>query len=100
MSETKENIRTILKMFLTDLDNTNISDEEQKALLSTLKEIASPYVSTYTAIRMSGYKKSEFYELVRQGKLPKGEHKQGMKEIQYNKALLEEAIHKLNSERK
>lgn len=87
-------------MFLTDLDNTNISEAEQKALLDTLKEISSPYVSTYTAIRMSGYEKSRFYELVKQGKLPKGEHLQGSKEIRYNKALLEKAIKDLKSDNK
>lgn len=87
-------------MFLTNLDNSNISEEQQKALLDTMKEIASPYVSTYTAIRMSGYEKSQFYELIRQGKLPKGEHRQGFKEIQYNKVLLEQALRKLKSENK
>lgn len=100
MSETKENIRTILKVFLTDLDNTNITEEQEKALLKTLREIASPMVSTYTAIRMSGYEKSRFYQLISEGKLPKGEHDQGSKEIKYNKAKLEEAIEKLKSERK
>ena len=87
-------------MFLTNLDNSNISEEQQKALLDTMKEIASPYVSTYTAIRMSGYEKSQFYELIRQGKLPKGEHRQGFKENQYNKVLLEQALLKLKSENK
>jgi len=100
MSETKENIRTILKTLLLSLDNTNISEEQEKALLDSLKEIASPTVSTYTAIRMSGYEKSRFYQLIKEGKLPKGEHDQGSKEIRYNKAKLEEAIAKLKSERK
>jgi len=100
MSETKENIRTILNTLLFSLDNTNISEEQEKALLKTLREIASPTVSTYTAIRMSGYEKSRFYQLVSEGKLPKGEHDQGSKEIRYNKAKLEEAIAKLKSAKK
>ena len=100
MSETKENIKTILKTLLWSLDNTNISEEQEKNLLKTLREISSPTVSTYTAIRMSGYEKSRFYQLVKEGKLPKGEHDQGSKEIRYNKAKLEEAIKKLKSERK
>lgn len=100
MSTIKEEIRCVLQMFLTNLDNTNISEEHQKALLKTLQEIASPYVSTYKAIRMTGYEKSQFYELIRQGKLPKGEHEQGSKEIRYNKFLLEQAIQKLKSEKK
>lgn len=87
-------------MFLSDLDNTNISEAEQKALLDTLKEIASPYVSTYVAMRMAGVEKSQFYNLIREGKLPKGEHRQGSKEIIYNKALLEKAIKELKSSRK
>lgn len=100
MSETKENIRTILKTLLWSLDNTNISEEKEKDLLKTLREIASPMVSTYTVIRMSGYEKSRFYQLIKEGKLPKGEHDQGSKEIKYNKAKLEDAIEKLKSERK
>ena len=87
-------------MFLTDLDNTNITEEQEKAVRKTLRDIASPMVSTYTAIRMSGYEKSRFYQLISEGKLPKGEHDQGSKEIKYNKAKLEEAIEKLKSERK
>lgn len=87
-------------MFLTDLDNTNISEEQQRALLDTLKEISSPYVSAYTAIKMSGYEKSQFYQLIKEGKLPKGEHIQGFKEIHYNKAKLEDALRKLKSDRK
>lgn len=100
MSDIKENIRSILNLFLTDLDNTNISESQQRALLDTLKEISSPYVSAYTAMRMAGKKRSEFYELIRQGKLPKGEHIIGFKEIHYNKAELERAIEILASENK
>lgn len=100
MSDIKENIRTILAYFLDNLDNTNISESQQRALLDTLKEVSSPYVSAYTAMRMTGKQRSEFYELIRQGKLPKGEHIIGFKEIHYNKAELERAIEKLKSERK
>jgi len=83
-----------------DAGNTKVTEEEERALLSSLKEIASPYISTYTAIRMTGLKKSEFYELIRQGKLPKGEHIQGFKEIHFNKAKLIDAIRELKSEEK
>ena len=102
MSSILREIRSILANWVENIDagNTNISEEEERALLGSLKEISSPYVSTYTAIRMSGKKKSEFYELIRQGKLPKGEHIQGFKEIHFNKAKLIEAIKKLKSEDK
>lgn len=82
-------------MFLTDLDNTNISEEQQNKLLDTLKEIASPYVSTYTAMRMAKLNKSRFYQLIKEGKLPQGEHRQGHNEVEFNKYLLEKAISEL-----
>jgi len=101
MSEIRELLRNTLLSVAEGLetDNTVLSEKEMEMVLDSLRQVTSPYVSTYTAIRLSGYGKSEFYKLIEEGKLPKGEHIQGFKEIHYNKAKLIKALKKLDSEK-
>ena len=102
MSETRENLKNILRKTADGLDtgNTILSDKEMEYLVEEFRQVTSPYISAYTAMRLSGYQKSEFYKLISEGKLPKGEHVQGFKEIHYNKAKLLKALKKLDSEKK
>ena len=77
--------------------NSNLSEKEMEFILDSIREATSEEISTYTAIKMSGYSKSQFYQLVKDGLLPKGYHVQGFKEIRYNKLKLEKALKKLDS---
>ena len=97
MSEITKQIRTILASWVDaiDADNSHIPEEQEKQLLDTLKIIASPYVSAYTAQRIAKEKqRSTFYNKIKKGILPKGEHIQGFKEAHYNKYLVEKAAEK------
>lgn len=99
MSEIQERLRNILLRTADGLDtgNTHLDAPEMEFLLDTFSEITSPDISTYTAIKLSGYSKSEFYKLVSDGLLPKGYHVQGFKEVRYNKEKLLKALKKLKS---
>ena len=98
MSEIRENLESILRKTADGLHtgNTNLDECEMEFLLNTFNEVTSPDISTYTAIKLSGYSKSEFYKLVSDGLLPKGYHVQGYKEIRYNKERLLKALEKLD----
>ena len=99
MSEIQERLSGVLLKTAEGLrtGNTHLDEPEMEFLLDTFNEITSPDISTYTAIKISGYSKSEFYKLVSDGLLPKGYHVQGFKEIRYNKERLLKALKKLDS---
>ena len=99
MSEIQERLSGVLLKTGEGLrtGNTHLDEPEMEFLLDTFNEITSPDISTYTAIKISGYSKSEFYKLVSDGLLPKGYHVQGFKEIRYNKERLLKALKKLDS---
>lgn len=99
MSETREKLESILRKTADGLHtgNTNLDDCEMEFLLDTFNEVTSQDISTYTAIKLSGYSKSQFYKLIDDGLLPKGYHVQGFKEIRFNKERLLKALKKLKS---
>lgn len=99
MSEIQERLSNVLLKTAEGLrtGNTHLDEPEMEFLLDTFNEVTSPDISTYTAIKLSGYSKSEFYKLVSDGLLPKGYHVQGFKEIRYNKERLLKALKKLKS---
>lgn len=99
MSEIQERLSSVLLKTAEGLrtGNTHLDEPEMEFLLDTFNEVTSPDISTYTAIKLSGYSKSEFYKLVSDGLLPKGYHVQGFKEIRYNKERLLKALKKLKS---
>ena len=82
MSETQENLKNILKAASDGLDtgNTRLDEKEMEFLIDTLKEVTSPEISSYSAIKISKYEKSQFYKLIKDGLLPPGYHVQGFKE--------------------
>ena len=99
MSETQENLESILRKTADGLKtgNTILDEKEMEFLIDTLKEVTSPEISTYNAIQLSKFEKSQFYKLINDGLLPKGYHVQGFKEIRYNKERVEKAAKKLKS---
>lgn len=103
MSEITKSIRTILANWVNAIDagNTNIPEDQEKQLLDVLCTIASPYISTYTAQQLlkkaTKKEKATFYNMIKDGRLPKGEHVQGFKETHFNKYKVEKAIKELDS---
>lgn len=97
MSETCENLKSILRKTADGLDtgNTILNEEEMSFLVDTISEVTSPDISTYTALNMSTLSKSQFYKLISDGILPKGYHVQGYNEIRFNKVRMEEALRKI-----
>ena len=102
MSEIQERLSNILLKTAEGLKtgNTHLDESEMDFLIDTFKEVTSPDISSYTAIKLSKYSKSEFYKLVSDGLLPKGYHVQGYKEIRYNKERLLKALDKLDRQKK
>ena len=60
MSETRENLKSILRKTADGLDtgNTILNEEEMSFLVDTISEVTSPDISTYTALNMSTLSKS------------------------------------------
>ena len=81
-----------------DTGNTHLDKKEMEFLIDTFKEVTSPEISTYNAIKLSKFEKSQFYKLIKDGLLPKGYHVQGFKEIRFNQERVEKAARKLKSE--
>lgn len=100
MSETQENLENILRKTADGIHtgNTILNEKEMEFLIDTLKEVTSPEISTYNAIKLSRLKKSQFYKLIKDGLLPKGYHVQGFKEIRFNQERVKKAARKLKSE--
>lgn len=75
-------IRILLKKILDDIDagNSNITEEEERKIISMLSEIADNRMSKYQACQYLNISRATFDNLVRDGFLPEGTHQAGFKE--------------------
>lgn len=86
-------IKKYLLQMVDDIDagNTNITEEEAIQLAATLKEY------TDKTKRLSKYQacvsRATFDNYVRAGKLPRGKHEAGFKELSWSKKDLDDFIH-------
>ena len=80
-------IRSLLVKIVDDIDagNSNITEDEATKLIDTLKEL------TDKEKRLS---RATFDNYVREGKLPKGKHEIGFKELSWSKKDLDEFVRK------
>lgn len=89
-------IRKHLSRIIEDIDagNTNITEEEALKLIEVLKEFNSKdkYLSKYQAYTYLNMSRAKFDNMVREGKIPKGKHIAGFKELFWNKKEIEELI--------
>lgn len=83
-------IRDLLVQIVNNIDtgNSNMTDEEMRELTYILEKINNPYMSKYQACDFLNIKRSRFDELVREGKIPKGNKVSGFKELFWKKADL------------
>lgn len=93
-----ELIKKYLLKLVDDIDagNSNISDNEAVELVDTLKRLTDKEkrTSKYAACRYLNVSRATFDNYVRAGKLPKGNHEIGFKELSYSKKNLDEFIRK------
>lgn len=91
-------LRKMLSQIIDDIDagNTNLEEEEEIAILSTMTNIMDKRakLSKYQACNYLGISRATFDNYVREGKLPKGKKEQGFKELFWTKKELTEAIKK------
>lgn len=87
-------IKDLLQKIINDIDtgNSNISEEQQRDIIHYLTDVTSPYVSKYTACKLLNISSSTFNEYIKKGKIPKGQKRQGFKELFWNKNELLESF--------
>ena len=87
-------IRTALKQFINDIDsgNTNITEEQQKELLSLLLQFNQKEYSKIEAANYIGVSRATFDNYINRGWIPKGRKRQGFKELSWNKSDLDEFL--------
>lgn len=93
-----EIIKNLLCKIIDDLDagNTNISEEDSKKIVETINEVTykDKRLSKYASCRYLNISRATFDNYVRTGKLPKGKHEAGFKELSWSKKDLDEFIRK------
>lgn len=91
-------IRSLLVKIVDDIDagNSNITEEEAVKLIGTLKELSDKErrLSKYAACEYLNVSRATFDNYVREGKLPKGKHEVGFKELSWSKKDLDEFVRK------
>ena len=87
-------IKTALKQFINDIDsgNTNITEEQQKELLSLLLQFNQKEYSKIEAANYIGVSRATFDNYISKGLLPKGTKRQGFKELSWNKQDLDKYL--------
>lgn len=78
-------IKDLLLQIINDIDtgNSNISEDNQMKIIDLLKEYTdkSRYLSKYAACQYLKISRATFDNYVRDGKIPRGEHRIGFKEL-------------------
>lgn len=79
-----------------DAGNSNITEDEANELINTLKELTDKEkrLSKYAACRYLNVSRATFDNYVREGKLPKGKHEIGFKELSWSKKDLDNFVKK------
>ena len=91
-------IRNLLLKIVNDIDagNSNITEDEAIQLIDTLKELTNRErrLSKYAACEYLNISRATFDNYVREGKLPKGKHEIGFKELSWSKKDLDMFVKK------
>ena len=87
-------IKTSLQQFINDIDsgNSNISEQEQKELLSILQKFNQKELSKIEAANYIGVSRATFDNYVSKGLISKGIKKQGFKELIWTKNELDKFL--------
>ena len=87
-------IKTALKQFIDDIDsgNSNITEEQQKELLSLLLQFNQKEYSKIEAADYIGVSRATFDNYINKGLIPKGKKRAGFKELFWYKKDLNKFI--------
>jgi len=89
MAMSMKTLRTLLQNIIDDMDcgNSNLSDEEILEVIDMLKEYSRKDIplSKYQAYTYLNISRAKFDNLVREGRLPKGQKVPGFKELRWYK---------------
>lgn len=96
-------IRSLLLKIVDNIDagNSNITEEEAVKIVDSLKRFTDKEkrLSKYAACEHLNISRATFDNYVREGKLPRGKHEIGFKELSWDKKTLDEFIKKNRHER-
>lgn len=91
-------IRSLLLKIVDDIDagNSNISEVEAIEIVDSLKRFTDKEkrLSKYAACKYLNVSRATFDNYVREGKLPRGKHEIGFKELSWSKKELDEFVKK------
>ena len=89
-------IKELLLKVVDNIDsgNSNISEDEGVEIIGMIKELTdkTQRLSKYKACEYLNVSRATFDNYVREGKLPKGTHEQGFKELSWNKFDLDKYL--------
>ena len=87
-------IKAAFQQFINDIDsgNSNISEEQQSRILDLLEEINSQEFSKIEAAKYIGVSRATFDNYINKGLIPKGEKRQGFKELFWYKKDLDKFV--------
>ena len=91
-------IRKLLQKIIEDIDvgNSNISEKDSIEIVKVLSEYTrkDKGISKYAACKYLNVSRATFDNYVREGKIPRGKHEIGFKELRWYKKDLDEFIRK------
>ncbi len=94
-------IRRILLKIVGDIDagNSNLTDSEAIEVIEMLNRVSNreTRLSKYSACKYLNISRATFDNYVREGKLPKGKHDIGFKELSWSQKELKECLTKLKN---
>lgn len=81
-------IRQLLCAAIEKIDsgNSNMTEKEMSDLITYMSKISTEKISKYQACQLLNVSRATFDNLVREGKMPKGEKQSGFKELFWYKA--------------
>lgn len=92
-------VRSLLLKIVDDIDagNSNITENEAIEIVDSLKRFTDKEkrLSKYAACEYLNISRATFDNYVREGKLPRGKHEIGFKELSWSKKDLDEFIKKM-----
>lgn len=96
-----ELIKKYLLKIVDDIDagNSNLTESEAVELVDTLKKLtdSEKRLSKYEACRYLNVSRATFDNYVREGKLPRGRHEAGFKELSWSRKDLDNFVQKCNN---
>lgn len=94
-----EVIKRLLLKIVDNIDsgNSNISEQEAIEIIDNLKRLTDKErrLSKYAACKYLNVSRATFDNYVREGKLPRGKHEIGLKELSWDKKTLDTFINKM-----